>query len=231
MTLHALPQSGFLGPVSLALLSDTPVALSPDTPAEADSWLTSLLDELAHGVLVIHADNTILHANRAARLELARADVLSADAGQLTIARPEDAKSFQQALSRASAGKRGWVRMASPPAGSAFSLALVPLRRQSGQARERIAIFMSRACVSESGLLTAFARSHGLTRTEEQVLVYLCRSLGAPEIATQMKVAVSTIRSHVRSLCAKTASSGVRELVNRVAVLPAVAVEPLGPMH
>jgi DNA-binding CsgD family transcriptional regulator len=31
------------------------------------------------------------------------------------------------------------------------------------------------------------------------------------------------VRSHVRSLCAKTRSSGVRELVNRVAVLPPVA--------
>ena len=38
-----------------------------------------------------------------------------------------------------------------------------------------------------------------------------------------MKVAVSTVRSHVRSLCAKTQSSGVRELINRVAVLPPVA--------
>ena len=227
MTLHAVTQPDLPDLLPLALLSGASLEISPDAPGDGDSWLTLLLDELAHGVLVIHADNTILHANRAARLELAWADVLSADAGHLTIARPEEAKSFQQALSRAMAGKRGWVRMVSPRNGAAFSLALVPLRRQPGQARERIAVFMSRACVSASGLLAAFARSHGLTRTEEQVLVYL----GAPDIAMQMKVAVSTVRSHVRSLCAKTSSSGVRELVNRIAVLPPVAVEPLGPMH
>jgi len=39
------------------------------------------------------------------------------------------------------------------------------------------------------------------------------------------------VRSHVRSLCAKTASSGVRELVNRVAILPPVAPSPLGQIH
>jgi len=42
---------------------------------------------------------------------------------------------------------------------------------------------------------------------------------------------VSTIRSHVRSLCAKTGSSGVRELVNRVAVLPPVAPPDLARVH
>ena len=58
----------------------------------------------------------------------------------------------------------------------------------------------------------------------ELVLGFLCQGHSAPEIARHMQVAVSTIRSHVRSLCAKTRSSGVRDLVNRVAVLPPVAV-------
>ena len=64
------------------------------------------------------------------------------------------------------------------------------------------------------------------TATEETVLGILCQGYSTPEIAAQMKVAVSTIRSHVRSLCAKTRSNGVRELVNRVAVLPPVAPAP-----
>jgi DNA-binding CsgD family transcriptional regulator len=72
-------------------------------------------------------------------------------------------------------------------------------------------------------MLCFFARSHGLTATEEHVLRILCHGFSAPQIAAQMDVAVSTIRSHVRSLCAKTRSSGVRQLVSRVAVLPPVA--------
>ena len=72
-------------------------------------------------------------------------------------------------------------------------------------------------------MLCFFARSHSLTATEEHVLGILCQGCSAPQVAAQLKVAVSTVRSHVRSLCAKTRSSGVRELVNRVAVLPPVA--------
>ena len=76
-----------------------------------------------------------------------------------------------------------------------------------------------------------FARSYGLTQTEKQVLAILCRGLSTPEIAVQMKVAVSTVSSHVRSLCVKTASSGVRKLVDRVAVLQPVAPLQLALIH
>jgi DNA-binding CsgD family transcriptional regulator len=74
--------------------------------------------------------------------------------------------------------------------------------------------------VCEALMLCFFARSHALTATEEHVLGILCQGFSAPQIAAQMKVAVSTIRSHMRSFCTKTHSSGVRQLVNRVAVLP-----------
>jgi DNA-binding CsgD family transcriptional regulator len=72
-------------------------------------------------------------------------------------------------------------------------------------------------------MLCFFARQHGLTPTEQQVLGILCEGLSAPEAAEQLRVAVSTVRSHIRSLCAKTRSSGVRELVGRLALLPPVA--------
>ena len=55
------------------------------------------------------------------------------------------------------------------------------------------------------------------------MLAILCQGYSAPQVAEQLHVAVSTVRSHVRSLCTKTRSSGVRELVNRVAMLPPVA--------
>jgi DNA-binding CsgD family transcriptional regulator len=84
-------------------------------------------------------------------------------------------------------------------------------------------LVLARPTVCESLMLCFFARNHGLTGAEEQVLGFLCQGYSAPETAAQLKVAVSTVRSHVRSLCAKTGSSGMRELVSRVAVLPPVA--------
>lgn len=206
-----------------------PVSLGGAEPDSTSALLALLVDELAHGVLVVTAQSRILHANQAARRELERAAVLSADRGELKILMPADAKAFQNAMAKAVAGKRSLIRLATE--GVAFTLAVVPLQRQPGTPCERMALVLSRLGVSESGVFSAFARSHGLTQTEEQVLVFLCRCLSTPEIAVQMKVAVSTVRSHVRSLCAKTASSGVRELVNRVAILPPIAPLPLGHIH
>lgn len=220
MTLFAQPNAAFLEAAPSFPLDET-----DSVPA----LLACLVDELAHGVLVVSAQGKLLHVNQAARRELDRGVVLGAERGELKVLMPPDAKAFQTALSKAIAGKRGLIRLAGE--GADFTLALVPLQRQMGVPCDRIALVLSRVGVSESGVFGAFARNHGLTHTEEQVLVLLCRCLSTPEIAVQMKVAVSTVRSHVRSLCAKTASSGVRELVNRVAILPPIAPSPVGQIH
>jgi DNA-binding CsgD family transcriptional regulator len=222
VTLYAQPNAAFL---------EVAPSFPPDeTSADsAPGLLMLLVDELAHGVLVVTAQGRILHANQAARRELDRAAVLGVERGELRVLMPADAKVFQSAMGKAIAGKRGLIRLAAE--GVDFTLALVPLQRQAGISCDRIALVLSRLGVSESGVFGAFARNHGLTHTEEQVLALLCRCLSTPEIAIQMKVAVSTVRSHVRSLCAKTASSGVRELVNRVAILPPIAPLPLGQIH
>lgn len=235
VTFHAAPPAGFsdpaLAPLSLELNNAPGNAAARSVP-----WWSPLLDELAHGMLVIDREGVIVHANLTARRLLASAEMVRCDAGKLAWAATEDALSFQQALGRAMAGRRQLIQ---PTAGAgsglalgfALSLAVLPLRHSPGHSPAHFALLLSRTGVSESGLLAAFSRSHRLTRTEEQVLIHLCRSLGAPDIARQMNVAVSTVRSHVRSLCAKTASSGVRELVHRVAVLPPVAPELWTPVH
>ena len=220
--MHTMPDARFSDAGLPRPHSETDSGSGPDL-------LALLVDELAHGVLVISAQGRILHANQAARRELAQGVVLNADQGQLQVLSPADAKAFQAALGKAGAGKRSLIRLSAQ--GVNFTLALVPLHRQAGAPCERIALFLSRVGVCESGVFGSFARSHGLTHTEEQVLVFLCRCLSTPQIALQMKVAVSTVRSHVRSLCAKTASSGVRELIHRVAILPPIAPLPLGKMH
>lgn len=199
----------------------------PSTDAEPDSGqdvLALLLDALAHGVLVVSEQGQILHANQSAQRELDSGRVLQAVGGyrgQLWAVRPADGRTLHDALAKAAAGQRNLISLSGESAH--FMLAVVPLQREAGAHYARLALFFARAGVCESGMFDFFARSYGLTHTEERVLAILCRGLSTPEIAAQMKVAVSTVRSHVRSLCAKTASSGVRELVNRVAVLPPVA--------
>jgi DNA-binding CsgD family transcriptional regulator len=192
----------------------------PDAQDSLGAGLALLMDELAHGVLIVNLEGRLLHANQAARQELSRRRAPLPGVRLMQALRPDDARPLQDALARVADGKRSLVNVAlgeGPP----LTIAVLPLKGDTGP--RRAALVFARASVCESLMLCFFARSHGLTNTEEHVLGILCQGFSAPEVAQQMKVAVSTVRSHVRSLCAKTRSSGVRELVKRVALLPPVA--------
>ena len=100
--------------------------------------LALLVDELAHGVLLVTAQCRILHANQVARRELERAAVLGAERGELKVLMPADAKAFQHAMAKAVAGKRSLIKLAT--AGVDFTLAVVPLQRLPGAPCERMAL-------------------------------------------------------------------------------------------
>lgn len=197
-------------------------ALLGEGEASLGAGLALLMDELAHGVLVTTVEGRMLHANQAARHELARRRVLGSRHNRLHACTLDSARILHEALAKVADGKRSLIDL-SAQEGPSLTLVVLPLKAEPGNRPPNAALFFARASVCESLMLCFFARSHGLTATEEHVLGILCQGFSAPQIAQQLQVAVSTVRSHVRSLCAKTRSSGVRELVNRVAVLPPVA--------
>lgn len=202
--------------------------ISDSFDASAD-LLALLVDELAHGVMIVNTQGWILHANRAAIGALQRGVGLATTHGGLKLKSVADQSGLTQALGKAASGKRSLTRFQGT--GGSTNLAVVPLNRQSAGPCDRIALLLSREESCEPSLLASFAQSHRLTRTEEQVLQLLCRCLSAPEIAIELKVAVSTIRSHVRSLCLKTSTHGARQLINRVTALPQLAPAMATPAH
>ena len=196
--------------------------LVADNAAGSPGGLAALMDELAHGVVLCAADGRLLHANQAARHELVRACVIGLWQGGLVQAcRPECDRELQAALGRAAAGKRSLLHLVALE-GRGVAVAVLPVKTHDGEA-PRCALVFSRGAVCDPLMLGFFARRHGITRAEEIVLANLCDGRSAPHIARQLNVAVSTVRSHVRSICAKTRTTSVRELVQRVAVLPPVA--------
>jgi DNA-binding CsgD family transcriptional regulator len=214
-----------VGEMGMEMLSNTGLASANPEMDESGSLgagLAVLLDELAYGLAVIRTDRRLLHANQSARHELGRQRVLGLRQHLVTTLVAEDGMVLHEAVARAAAGKRSMITLTG--GGPGLTLVVLPLNAEGASRPHSIALVFARATVCDSLMLGFFARSHSLTRTEEQVLDILCQGFSAPDAAVQLNVAVSTIRSHVRSLCAKTRSSGVRELVNRVAVLP-----PVGP--
>ncbi|QJW85418.1 helix-turn-helix transcriptional regulator [Ramlibacter terrae] len=157
-----------------------------------------------------------------ARLELSRRHVVAMHEGHVQACDTPQSRALLQSVAKAGNGRRSMVVLRSE-GGASLSVAVLPLRMDANGQAASVALVFSRASVCDPLMLCFFARTHGLTNCEEQVLGILCQGYSAPEIAVQLHVAVSTVRSHVRSLCAKTQSNGVRALVGRVAVLP-----PLG---
>jgi DNA-binding CsgD family transcriptional regulator len=196
----------------------------------SEELIASALDELASGVIIIDADGRVLHSNRAARSVLARGDCVAVDYGMLSTAHEPDAHQLADALAKAAQGKRSMIALG---ALSRTTVAVVPLQRTGAgtglPSEARFALLFSRAGVCESLMLSFFSRAHQLTASEETILGLMCAGLTAPEMAVRLKVAEATVRTHVRNICSKTHSNGIREVVKRLAVLPPMmaAVIPL----
>lgn len=213
-----------------AVESGAGIAISHNPMEMTVSGLSLVMDEFAHGVLLSTVKGQLLHANQAARYELARRKLLSVHEGHLQTADAAQARVLVQAFAKAETGRRSLIALRT--GSRRLSIAVVPLRPERAHLAPPVALIFSRASVCDAVMLCFFARTHGLTPSEEQVLAILCQGFSAPEIAVQLNVAVSTIRSHVRSLCAKTHCNGVRALVGQVAVLPPIGAAHLqDPLH
>lgn len=75
----------------------------------------------------------------------------------------------------------------------------------------------------DDSTMALFARERGLTNAEAQVLAQVCRGLRPSEIANQHGVQISTVRTQLRAIRMKTCSETIRELVQKVSVLPPMA--------
>lgn len=217
--------------------------LNPTFPARRDQTLHPadttdvphdmffmLMDELAFGMVVLGVNGHILMCNHAARCELDRCRVLGERDNQLYARTQEGSRQMRAALDEVQRGKRSLIDLVGE--GAMVSLVASPPPAECEPTQAVAILLFAKPAVCEPITLSLFCRCHKLTKTEEHVLGILCLGYSTPEIALQLNVAVSTVRSHVRSLCAKTGACGVRGLVNLVAVLPPVASgQRLAPVH
>jgi DNA-binding CsgD family transcriptional regulator len=221
-------QRGFVGDKAPA----TPLPSSLPSGLATGELIASALDELACGVIIIDAQGRILHQNLAAHTVLTRGDCVAIDHGTITATHALDARQLTDALAKAAQGKRSMIALG---ALSRTTVAVVPLQREQASTNsavaagstaaaqpspQRFALMFSRAGVCESLMLSFFSRAHQLTASEENILGLMCAGHTAPEMAQRLKVAEATVRTHVRNICTKTHSSGIRDVVKRLAVLP-----------
>jgi DNA-binding CsgD family transcriptional regulator len=181
-----------------------------------------MLDEIDYGMLLVSAEAEVVYLNHAARLELDDQHPLQLLGRMLRAHRPQDVAPLYDALAAAQRGLRRLVTLGESQ--HRVSVSVVPLAaaapREGVTAEQYTLLVLGKREVCEQLSVQGFARSVSLTPAETRVLEMLCRGVPPTDIADRQGVAVSTVRTQIGSIRAKTGAASIRELVRQVAVLP-----------
>ena len=183
-------------------------------------WLAGALDELDYGIVVLFKGAGIVHINDAAQVELDDLHPLQCVGNELRARLARDVAPLHEAV--AAAATRGMRRLLTVgEEAHRTSVSVVPLESADDGPRAVLVVLGKRE-MCESLSVQGFARIHRLTGAEVRVLKELCNGVPPAQIAALLGVAISTVRSQIGSMRAKTGAESIRALVRQVAVLPPV---------
>lgn len=175
------------------------------------------LDEIDLGLLLVTESGQLHYANHMARARLAGHSELSLHNNCLSASHEADQLRLKAALQAAAC--QGLRRLITLGSGAArLMLSVIPMALGDKLPGALVLLGKQQLCGELS--IHAFAREHRLTSAEQQVLQALCEGMQPQEIAAKHQVAVSTIRTQIASLRAKTQAESIRDLVGMVAMLP-----------
>jgi DNA-binding CsgD family transcriptional regulator len=230
--LHSAREGGPRGAASLASMAGTlfgtgagPAAGAYSGPERRRSaslvqrCMAHMLDEVDYGMLLVAQDGLLLHANKAARRDLDAQHPLQVQGRALRPRVDTDQAALHEALDQAARrGLRRLLRLGD--AAGRCSVAVVPLGAGGAPGEQAVLLMLGKRNMCEELSVEGFARSHGLTLAETQVLKGLCSGLPPQVIAGRHGVALSTVRTQIGSVRAKTGAGSIRALVQLVAQLP-----------
>lgn len=187
--------------------------------------LSKALDSLAAGIFLLDASGRILFANSAGQRALDDRKVLYSVENNLVASEGSANQELQDALKSANEQTaQTSVRGTAIPlqSGQERWLAhVLPLnhgvRQSLGDAfASTVAVFVRKAGVSLPSPLEIVARQFKLTASEVRVLKGILDIGGVPEIADALGISNGTVRTHLKSIFAKTAVARQADLVKLV---------------
>ncbi|SEL21325.1 DNA-binding transcriptional regulator, CsgD family [Roseateles sp. YR242] len=188
----------------------------PERRRGSDKWWRSALDAIDLGVCLVGAGGRLVYANCTARDQLGPEAPVQLVDGQVSAVQRPDQQRLEQALQDAQ--QRSLRHLICLGRGAQrLSLSVLPM--VDGVQTHAMLVLGKRNLCGELPML-AFSREHQLTAAEQGVLQALCEGLQPQEIAQRHGVAISTVRTQIASVRAKTATESIRELVSMVAQLP-----------
>jgi DNA-binding CsgD family transcriptional regulator len=186
--------------------------------SQGSRWLSLMLDEIDYGMVLLSESGQVLHVNHAAKAELDNDHPLQLLGREVRARLATDVAPLCDALQAAQRGLRRLITLGGR--GSTLTLAVVPLGALANGAPQATLLLLGKRRVCERLSVQWFARAHALTPAETRVLEGLCGGLDPREVAEQHGVGLATVRTQIGSIRAKTGTESIRDLVQRVAVLP-----------
>jgi DNA-binding CsgD family transcriptional regulator len=231
--LHAassLESSGFSG---------TPWPKPVAEVARSDLF-SQLADQLSHGIVAVDAHLQLLYANATARATLTCANLLRQSRDQLEGCSPKNHKALEQLVRYAFIQGHAFAKLdgTSPIGANADAMCIAAsahetdtLPAQFTRVRNRapghsikqmkvVLLVMQRPADAHGYVAEQFAQVHQLTAAESAVLTQLMHTQHAPTVARRMRLATSTVRTHIRKIFDKTGVSSMSQLIGRLATMP-----------
>lgn len=203
-------------------------AMPPDwqVPRPADEMLMRIVNEIDYGILCVDALGRVVFANHAALSDCSQPDsILFMPEGQVLPRLAQYRAAYLRALQACESGKRTLLNLEGGGA-EGQSLAVLPIGGGvvDGEHARAAAVLLvlgkRQACAPLS--TDFFARTHGLTLAETTVLRRLGDGVRPADIASELSVAISTVRSHISSIRHKTQSASIADLLRKLTVLPPI---------
>lgn len=199
----------------------------PNKPQQAitsPEMMLRILDEIDYGLMLLTAGGRLRHANQLALESLRGAGALMLRDGQVQAKHPDQQAELALAIAAALAGRRRLLMLASACRECPVALIPLPGAGLPGDGPPTCLVLMGKQQSCELLSLTFFAQAYALTPAEVGVLRGLCHGHPPKDIARDLGVAVSTIRTQIGSVRSKTQSSSIRELLRRIAALPPITL-------
>lgn len=181
-------------------------------------WLSLTLDHVGRGMLLVSSGGRVLHANRLARQALEGPHPLRLDHGRLRAGSAQETLALMDALDAAMhRGLRRMLQLTPCGGGAAITVAVLPLGAQGDGAA---LLSLPQSGRTQDLAVHSFARQHGFSGAETQVLEALLTGRRPSEIARAKGVKLSTVRTQIGQLRIKCGAHSIRELLDRVSALP-----------
>lgn len=199
-----------------------------DVQALARAGLAATLNALRAGVVLVTRDLRIVHANDAANAAMQRGEAVRSREGRFLVDDPVAGAALARAVRLAAddetgIGRRGLGIPAGRGAGRPLALHVLPLRH--GALRRGLipdaaaAIFVSDLAAGPDAPLEMLAALFDLTTAESKVFQLIAAGETRERAAEMLGIRLSTVKTHLVRIYAKTGASRAADLVKLAARL------------